>query len=203
MWMQYAQHYGVPTRLLDFTENPLIALFFCCKTKPDNNGALWIINTDNYSSWVSDDYYCLTEALFCTDDFVASVIADFKAIDEVSDRDRSRGIVAPVFFKPEYIDARMAAQLSCFLLWGKNTNPLESIVSEQKWMRLSDGAIVYDVVDDKRFLAKVTIPKSVKHNLLCQLDLLGVNERSIFPGVEGIAKYVERFYRNHADDLKW
>ena len=30
-WLHYALHYGVPTRLLDFTTNPLIALFFVAK----------------------------------------------------------------------------------------------------------------------------------------------------------------------------
>lgn len=36
--LSYMQHYGLPTRLLDFTENPMIALYFACKEKKRNDG---------------------------------------------------------------------------------------------------------------------------------------------------------------------
>lgn len=38
LWMQYAQHFGVPTRLLDFSSNPLVALYFACKDDKDIDG---------------------------------------------------------------------------------------------------------------------------------------------------------------------
>ena len=44
-WLQYAQHYGVPTRLLDFTSNPLVAMYFCCQSESKGDGAIWIVNT--------------------------------------------------------------------------------------------------------------------------------------------------------------
>lgn len=42
-WVQLAQHYGVPTRLLDWTESPVIALYFACLTT-ENDGAVFVMN---------------------------------------------------------------------------------------------------------------------------------------------------------------
>lgn len=43
-WMFIMQHYGIPTRLLDWTENPLVALYFAVeKYKNEKDGALWLL----------------------------------------------------------------------------------------------------------------------------------------------------------------
>ncbi len=42
-WMFIMQHYGIPTRLLDWTENPLVALYFAVETDSKEDGALWIL----------------------------------------------------------------------------------------------------------------------------------------------------------------
>ncbi|HGK4777903.1 TPA: FRG domain-containing protein, partial [Klebsiella quasipneumoniae] len=44
--LTYAQHYGLPTRLLDWSENLLVALYFCCKENTNIDGNLFILNVD-------------------------------------------------------------------------------------------------------------------------------------------------------------
>jgi hypothetical protein len=43
-WMQVAQHYGLPTRLLDWTQNAAVALFFACTEDFDKDGLVAILN---------------------------------------------------------------------------------------------------------------------------------------------------------------
>jgi len=200
-WLQYAQHYGVPTRLLDFSANPLVALFFCCYIADEQDGALWAINTLHYQNWLHSDPFCLAKKEFSNIELIASALKSITDNGSESCKKAKLEISRPVIFIPEYIDNRMASQASRFLLWGSDNRALESMVSDENWMVLSDSGIAYGDFNDKRFLAKVVIPSNMKHTILAQLSTLGISERSIFPGVEGIGKYIERFHRNHPDDI--
>lgn len=52
--LTYAQHYGLPTRLLDWSENILVALFFCCNENQDVDGNLYILNTEKVQHYRED-----------------------------------------------------------------------------------------------------------------------------------------------------
>lgn len=58
-WLFLAQHYRLPTRLLDWTTNPLVALYFACQSNPKEDGAVytyvqnrWLTDwPDSYDPW--------------------------------------------------------------------------------------------------------------------------------------------------------
>ena len=47
-WLMLMRHYGVPTRLVDFTENPMVALHFAVETEPRGSFAVWALDRDKF-----------------------------------------------------------------------------------------------------------------------------------------------------------
>lgn len=194
-WLQYAQHYGVPTRLLDFSENPLVALYFCCNEHSEKDGALWFIRTTAFDRWSESEMICEQYAEEYTKmKMIFSILESMEGrIDygkEVLEKKR------PVLFVPTYIDQRMIAQSSRFLLWGEDKRPLCEMVSKENYMEETPCDVRIETADDKSFLRKLILPAKCKEEILRELDLLGINEKTVFPGLDGVGNYVEQYHRS-------
>lgn len=200
LWIQYAQHFGIPTRLLDFSANPLVALYFCCKSESKEDGAVWVINTAPFQNWSQDEFFCWELGPDCTREaMISSIMNSMKGYSVVDEECLEK--FRPVLFTPAFIDQRMSAQSSRFLLWGKDEKPLEKMIDNANMMSLSPDGVALNIANDQRFLANIIVPSEDKHSIMRELDLVGVNEKTVFPGLDGIGRYVERYYKNDADDI--
>jgi len=161
-WLFLMQHYRLPTRLLDWSESPLVAMFFALddKTRNDNDGALWALypallnkTQGNEPTIYSGDHPHVRQ-LF-TNAFETTRIP-------------AEQIVA---VQTDQADIRQMVQQSVFTIHGKDT-PINKLPEAD------------------RFVAKIVIPKSAKQSFRDNLDMQGVNRATLFPDLENLAAYL-------------
>lgn len=193
-WAILAQHYGAPTRFLDWTTNPLVALFFACNSYEEHDAVLWMCHTTNYNRYLNANWKRPEANGFTNEDIAKNLISHVE--DE-------RLPLLPILLSPHYEDERMAMQSSRFMVWGRNENALESIIPADYYMRLQtpETPLPEEVIEsDKRFFFKFHIRAQAKQGMIRQLELLGVSSKLVFPGLDGVGKFVERHYRYDYDE---
>ena len=184
-WAEYAQHYGVPTRFLDFTLNPLVALYFACKGNPEKDGKVWVFHPRNYRAFYAEREHSLSSEV---------ERKTLKMMFEESIKGESKRQL-PVHYTPYYVDERMKAQKSYFLVWGEDRKPLEDLLEGDQYRMLlpeeKHHFATYGVEQQQAVLFSITIPKHKKAILLREADTVGINQMTLFPGLDGIGKYIE------------
>lgn len=185
-WVQYAQHFGVPTRLLDWTINPLVALYFACVSNQDADGKVYVLQSQSYTQRTYNQ-------------FVDEL--DNRSIDIVANNMicyGEKGFTYPVVIRPFYFDKRMSAQSSCFMIWGDKKEPFDEMLKqlEEGEPCVAVRKIVKDnkeiLVDEiKSALSEYIVPAKYKKRILHELDAINVNQATLFPGLDGIGKSIE------------
>ena len=147
-----ARHHSLPVRLLDWSSNPLVALYnACCETQYlDRDASIWSIR---------------------------------RVFSEENDLNVFTTSCSPLEVKglkilyPFYCSPRMTAQSAVFTIQDKPWTDMESYFPHGLDQH-------FDVAKLTRFL----VPASVKPECLVDLERLGINRRTLYPDLDGIAK---------------
>lgn len=187
-WSEYAQHYGVPTRYLDWTSNPLVALYFACKNNETKNSCVWLLHLKNYIRFSGFQKIKKKEnrLKYTLGEVINQLIMDEEIIDY------------PIVYKPYYIDNRMSAQSSFFMVWGNKSDSLDALIPPENYMHYNkqfEPVKVYGKDQEQHVVLKLNINSDRKLPFLRELDMMGINEKTLFPGLDGIGRYLERKYR--------
>lgn len=176
-WLALAQHHGLPTRLLDWSYSPYVALHFAtCETELwRHDGAVWCVDFAHFNRRLPE---VMQEVLRSegASVFTAEMTAD--CADAVPALDALAPEPFLLFFEPPSFDDRIVNQFALFaLLSGADT-----VMGE--WLRKQAG----------ESLRRIVIPADLKREVRDRLDQTGVTERVLLPGLDGLSAWLSRYY---------
>lgn len=166
-WLYLMQHHGVPTRLLDWSESPLVALYFALEEQEywDKDGALWLLfpvllnQVSGYKPRFHADIPSDEDEVFMN--YVTSTLDS----EQTTEQKPLAAIVARN-------SPRMQAQQGVFTISHRDRTPIEKLG---------------EVGKRGKHIIKYTIPAGRKDDMLKELALLGISRFQLFPELESIA----------------
>lgn len=190
-WLSLLQHYGAPTRLVDFTYSWYIALFFAIESLSDKNSSLWCINLQELKNGI--------EINGLNSEASHSIIFDAyeKEVCELIDNhSKEKRFVIPV--EPQLLNERIHIQQGLFLINGSFLSKFDDILfqtlSIDNTERINEKVVEVEI--EKTEIEEVTIFKiiinaSIKKDLIKELYKMNISREIIYPGIEGFSQSIK------------
>jgi len=178
----FMQHFGIPTRLLDWTENPYVGLYFALCGKPDrytggapvydSDAAVWMLDPVAWNKKALEDITWSGGVLTPGDDAPLSGYEPFQLPTMIKNY--------PVAIYGTHNSYRIVAQRGVFMIFGKSLLSMEETYQNLKF--------------PEDTLLKVTIPHSRIGALMNALSDIGITDSVVFPDLDGLAKETRRSF---------
>ncbi len=161
------QHHGVPTRLLDWTDSALVALYFALKSC-DCDAAVWAINPLWLNSQSVNRYSLVDPSV----DPVATAFRVDALRAAMEGPPKGAPPLLSIAVRPPWGSMRMFAQRSLFTLHGARDIPIET----------------YAFIQRDSPLCRIVIPFTHREDVMIGLRACGVTETTVYPDLDGLAK---------------
>jgi len=175
-WLAVAQHHGLPTRLLDWTYSPYVALHFVTQDTAcfDQDGVVLCLN---YAACAQFLPPALKTILDDEDAYVFTAEMLARGAGTLPEFDRLAASPFVAFFEPPSLDQRIVTQYALFSLMSDATAGLDS------WLQ-----------DHEDLVRRIRIPAALKREVRDKLDQANITERVLFPGLDGLSRWLKRYY---------
>lgn len=180
-WLFLAQHVLLPTRLLDWSESALIALYFALK---ETTPILWMLNPLHLNYFASG----------CPSDQDPNSLREFPLpwfrpepahINIACENVRGAwekdgpGVPLPVAVHPSYVHGRLRAQRGCFTIHGKKKESLSGLLPTT-------------------ILKRYEIDPTCRSTMARDLTILGITESVAYPDLDGLARELKQRFLTEA-----
>ena len=177
--MMLGQHHGLPTRLLDWSYSPLTALHFATTEnnldKMDKHDCVvWKIDIEEIHKLLPQEY---RDALHEENARIFTVEILDKVADSLEDYDADMKNSAMVIIEPPSIDPRIINQYSYFSIIPSGMQNIEDFLNEN-----TEHSVRY------------VIKKELRWRIRDMLDQMNINERIVYPGLDGLSEWLARHY---------
>ncbi|HLZ41074.1 MAG TPA: FRG domain-containing protein [Candidatus Sulfotelmatobacter sp.] len=175
-WISLGQHHGLPSRLLDWSFSPYVALHFATVNRAEwaNDAMIWCVDCVKIKKYLPAK---LQRSLKEADSDVLTV----EMLDQVAptlhclERLSKKPFVA--FFEPPSLDDRIIHQAALFSVSSR------ADLSVSQWFYAH-----------REIFHRIIIPAQLKQEIRDKLDQANINERTLFPGLDGLSLWLTRYY---------
>lgn len=174
-WLALMQHYGAPTRLLDWTYSFWVAVHFALEDA-NSECAVWALNSD----WMRDVVRprlgdCVWKSF--EDDMSMRNPTTWEKVFAPKSPNKRKEVVLAI--NPHRLNTRLVLQQGIFLCPGDVSKPFEcNLATLRSASGFRDNFVKYTIVNDRK----------VRREILRELHRMNVNEATLFPGLEGFAR---------------
>lgn len=173
-WMLLMRHHGSPSRLLDWSENPLVGLFFATECEGNRDGALWCLLPLQLNRWslrwpessLALPMFTIRESEFPSEE--NETLLNYLPLN-MRDLSAESPSLPPAAAMCIRTSRRIQAQLGTFTIHHLNPSPLEDY-------------------EDRSHVWRFRIPARYKASIQSELRRIGIKRSTLFPQLDNVAE---------------
>jgi len=173
LWWEIMQHYNAPTRLLDWSKSPYVALYFAVEDLSSENGAFYTFDA-GHLNFVKEVRYRSSESDWVRNDML-------QLGKSLNNEAYEKTIMVVGCPRPTN---RMVAQQSSFTVCTELLSDHDVFSNNMVFSGVRGG-------EGKSIVQKFTIPHELKSVFLQNLEKMNITANTLFPGIDGLGRSIK------------